>query len=441
MFKAVSKLAMVVAVATLAVALSGAALARGGGGGHGGGGHGGHGGGGHGGFGGGHAHFHGGGHFAGAHHFGGGRGAWHGGRSFHQARAAAVSSGNVRSALNSLSHHGALRSARILGSPVARAQLAAGAAVVGWHGGVQGWWRHPNGGYGWVGPLFWPFAYYDIYDYTIWGDGAGFWGYGYLDIYAGLFGPYGYDGLSGYQGFGPPRRGQRSAASFAQMCADDSREIAGLPIDRIAQAIEPTEAQRAALDDLAGASIKAAQTIRTTCPTEIAATAPGRLAVMQRRIEGITSAVELVRPPLEKLYGLLDDEQKARFNALAEDERKKAPADNASGSAGPGCGAAAPSTVSWPADEIETRLHPNDTQHAALKVLQDATARAADTLKTACQPADILTPTARLEAIAKRLDTMLQAVSSVRTALEDFYATLSDEQKAQFEAIGPRRTS
>jgi hypothetical protein len=36
---------------------------------------------------------------------------------------------------------------------------------------------------------------------------------------------------------------------------------------------------------------------------------------------------------------------------------------------------------------------------------------------------------------------MLQAVRSVRTALEDFYATLSDEQKAQFEAIGPRRTS
>jgi hypothetical protein len=28
----------------------------------------------------------------------------------------------------------------------------------------------------------------------------------------------------------------------------------------------------------------------------------------------------------------------------------------------------------------------------------------------------------------------------VRAALEDFYATLNDEQKAQFEAIGPRRT-
>jgi len=37
-----------------------------------------------------------------------------------------------------------------------------------------------------VGPLFWPFAYHDIYDYTIWGDGIGFWAYGYGDIYAGI---------------------------------------------------------------------------------------------------------------------------------------------------------------------------------------------------------------------------------------------------------------
>jgi hypothetical protein len=36
---------------------------------------------------------------------------------------------------------------------------------------------------------------------------------------------------------------------------------------------------------------------------------------------------------------------------------------------------------------------------------------------------------------------MLEGVKHVRDALEDFYATLSDEQKAQFEAIGPRRTS
>jgi hypothetical protein len=358
----------------------------------------------------------------------------HGGQGF---RSAPVNSRNVRSALNSFSHGQGLRSARILSNPAARAQLAAGAAVVGWHGGARGWWQHPNGGYGWVGPLFWPFAYYDIYDYTLWGDGAGFWGYGYLDLYAGLFGPLGYDGLAGYVGPPPRGRGQRSAASFGQMCADDSREIAGLPIDQIGQAITPHEAQGAALDNLADASIKAAQTIRASCPAQVAATAPGRLAAMQQRIAAMISAVALVHPPLERLYGLLDDEQKARFNALAADERKKAPADSSVAE----CGKTPPGTLAWPADEIEATLHPSDTQRAALKTLQDAAAQAADTLKAACQPADMLTPIARLDAIARRLDTMLQAVKSVRSALEDFYTTLSDEQKAQFEAIGPRRTS
>jgi hypothetical protein len=358
----------------------------------------------------------------------------HGGQGF---RNAAVSPHNVRAALNSFSHGHALRSARILSNPMARAQLAAGAAVVGWHGGARGWWQHPNGGYGWVGPLFWPFAYYDIYDYTLWGYGAGFWDYGYLDLYAGLFGPYGYDSLSGYVEPRPRGRAQRSAASFAQMCVDDGREVAGLPIDEIGQAIAPTDAQRAALDDLADASIKAAQTIRASCPAQVAATAPGRLAAMQQRIAAMISAVALVHPPLERLYGLLDDEQKARFNALAEDERKKVPTDSLVAE----CGKTPPGTLAWPADEIEARLHPSDTQRAALKTLQDAAAQAADTLKTACQPADVLTPIARLDAIAKRLDTMLQAVKSVRSALEDFYTTLSDEQKAQFEAIGPRRTS
>ena len=36
---------------------------------------------------------------------------------------------------------------------------------------------------------------------------------------------------------------------------------------------------------------------------------------------------------------------------------------------------------------------------------------------------------------------MLQTVKNVRAALDDFYGKLSDEQKAQFEAIGPRRSA
>jgi LTXXQ motif family protein len=464
-----SKTAIGIAVLALAALLSGAALGRGGGG-HGGGhGGGGHGGGGHGGGhfggghfgGGGHGHFGGGGHGFGHAHFGGGHhgggrfavshsfshGGFHGNRSFaghgranfSQIRNAAV----ARNAMNSLSHAGGLRNGRLLSNPAARAQVAAGLAMAGWHhgSGVNGWWQHGGGGFGWVGPLFWPFAYFDIYDYAIWGDGFGFWGYGYPDIYAGIFAPYDYDDLVGYLAPRPSGGRHARVAPLAEMCGDDSRDIAGLPIVQIETAIQPTEAQGAALDELGNASIAAAQSIRTACPTQIILTAPGRLAAMQRRIEVMISAVATVQPALEKFYGLLNDEQKARLNALADDQRKTAAASHAGAPLVPSCGAAQPSGVEWPAGEIEARLHPNDTQRASLAALQDAGAKAAEMLKAACRTDDAMTPPARLTAIGMRLDTMLQAVKSVRTALENFYATLSDEQKAQFEAIGPRRSA
>ena len=100
-----------------------------------------------------------------------------------------------------------------------------------------------------------------------------------------------------------------------------------------------------------------------------------------------------------------------------------------------------PSILKWPAEEIDARLHPTDAQRGDLVALQDANATAADMLATSCPADDAVTPPARLAAAGKRLDTMLEAVKLVRSALDNFYATLSDEQKAQFEAIGPRRTS
>jgi LTXXQ motif family protein len=334
----------------------------------------------------------------------------------------------------------------VLGNPAVRAQIAAGAALAGWHGrGAGGWWQHGNGGYGWVGPVFWPFAYFDIYDYAMWGYGYGapFWGYGYPDIYAGIFAPYGYGDLSGYF-YSPRRSSGRSDTALdrlAQICGDDSRDIAGLPIDQIQQTIELSEPQRAALDELANASILAAQKIRTACPTQMVLTAPGRLAAMQQRIEAMISAVALVQPVLEKFYGLLNDEQKARLNGIAEEQRRTSAAKNAKGSLVESCGAAPSAVLQWPAAEIEARLHPTDAQRAGLETLQDASTKAADMLKGSCPADDAMTPPARLAVAGKRLDTMLQAVKLVHAALEDFYATLSDEQKAQFEAIGPRRTS
>jgi len=428
----------VIGIAALAFAcmLAGTALGKGGhGGGHGGGGHGGgHHGGGHrgGGHGGGHAH--GGGHHGGPRFATGGR---HGGPNFGQIRNASVRPANFRNALNL--HGSAFRNGRLISNPAARAQIATAAALAGWHGASSGWWQHAGGGYGWVGPLFWPFAYNDLYDYTIWGDGLGFWGYGYPDIYAGLFGPYAYDGLSAYLPSRSQGRRQSRGVALDQLCGSDRREIVGLPIDQIAAAVQPTEAQGASLDELGNASVDAAGMIRASCPTQVAATAPGRLAAMQLRIESMEKAVDLVEPALDKFYGSLTDEQKARFNALAEDQRRATASGNAGASLVQNCGA--PAAFDWPAADLEAKLHPSDTQRAALQVLQDTSAKVSTSLKAACQPGEVLTPPARMAAIRKRLEIMLDGVKSVRAALEDFYATLNDEQKAQFEAIGPRRTS
>ena len=248
-----------------------------------------------------------------------------------QIRTASLRSQDVRSVMDSE-----------LRDPAVRRQIVASAALAGWHGGrtANAWWRHGDGGYGWVGPLYWPFAIYDIHDYAIWGDGIGFWNYGYPDIYAAIFVPYGHEELAAYAGPGPHGRRSRRVPRLPQLCSDDRSEIAGLPIDQVREAIQPNEAQRAALDDLANALISAARMIRASCPAQAAFTVPGRLAVMQQRIGAMMQAALAVQQPLGKFYDLLEDEQEARLNALAEDRRKMSAA--ATEAPAQQCGAAQP---------------------------------------------------------------------------------------------------
>ena len=369
----------------------------------------------------------------------------------------------MRNTLNSRSIEGALHNRGELHNPNNRARISAAAATAGWHNGREGgrgWWQHGNGGYGWVGPLYWPFAYNDMYDYAMWGNGYddSFWGYGYGDIYAGMFAPYGYDDLTGYlpqygganpsgtagtTGQAPPAAAtpNTETSALTQMCGDDSHDIAGLPIDQIQKTIQPNDTQRAALDDLANASAKAAQGVIAACPTDITLTAPSRLARMQQRIEAMIAAVEIVHPSLEKFYGLLSDEQKLRLTALGQDQRRSPAAQKTAASLAQTCGAAQPGATAWPTAEIDRTVRPTEAQRASLVTLEDDTTMAADMLKASCQPDNSLTPPARLASVGKRLDTMLQAVKTVRAGLDGFYGALSDEQKASFEVIGSQRTS
>jgi hypothetical protein len=361
----------------------------------------------------------------------------------------------VQHALNSRPVNRAFGNTAALRDPRTRALVTASVATAAWHGGNR-WWRHHDGGFGWVGPVFWPFAFYDIYDYAFWGSPYydTFWDYGYPDLYAGIFGPYGYDDLMGYAGYLPRYAGggrsntdayayapPRDQAKLMQMCGEDSRTIAGLPIDRVESVIQPNETQRAALDELASASEKAAASLKASCPTDVALTAPRRLEVMQQRIEAMIAAVQMVQPPLDNFYGLLSDEQKAQLNGLSTTRQRPARLTERAVSAGQACDMAQSGLTNWPASTIEESVKPTDQQHIHLDALQSAAAQAADMLKASCQSQveDGLTPPARLAAVGKRLDTMLQAVRTVRVAMNDFYGSLTDEQKAAFDAIGPKR--
>ncbi|MGQ0687009.1 Spy/CpxP family protein refolding chaperone [Bradyrhizobium sp.] len=348
-------------------------------------------------------------------------------------------SAHVRSAgLKPPEIRAAIASGDLLGNSAARGQIVAAAALAGWHGGrgAKAWWQHGDGGYGWVGPLYWPFAYHDMQDYMILGEPNSFWAYGYGDIYAGIFAPYRDDALARYMGSDSSSRKHRRIATVAQFCGDDSPEAVDPAIDRIREAVQPTETQRAALDNLAIAWRSAALVVRATCPRQAATTPLERLAAMKERLEAMLKAAQALQHPLEDFYYLLDDEQQARLNALAE-ERQKPSATDQTG-ATKVCQPAPTTALKWPAEEIEARVQLNDTQRAALEVLQDTSASAADTLNGECRP-EAVTSISRLAAVNRRLQSLLQSVSQVNDALDDFLATLSDEQKAQFDAIGQLR--
>jgi hypothetical protein len=83
-------------------------------------------------------------------------------------------------------------------------------------GSAWPWWR---GGLvlGWFGPLFWPYAYYDLFDYVYWPYAYDdFWPYAYDDVYYGIYGPYAYSGPYAYRPYADPNGYSAGARAMAQ---------------------------------------------------------------------------------------------------------------------------------------------------------------------------------------------------------------------------------
>jgi len=303
---------------------------------------------------------------------------------------------------------------------------------------------------GWVGPLFWPYAYHDFVDYTFYPYAYDtFWPYAYDDFYEGMFGAYalGYGGTyasvgprGGYDGGGYARRGsdrtayaRGSAGSRsveADLCSGQTAGLTDWPIERIAQTVGPDDTQRGILDELKDATAKALDILQAACPTALPSTPTGRIEAMRQRLDAMLAAVRTVRPVVEKFYQSLNDEQKARFNALSPDNQQQAQRDLTQA-----CNARAFASV--PLERIERAVQPDGAQRSALKNLQDAMSEAADLLSADCPTYRALTPVGRLQAMEQRLDATLRAVQTVQPALEKFYGSLGDEQKERFNRLSP----
>ena len=309
-------------------------------------------------------------------------------------------------------------------------------------------WRHGHRAafVAWLGPVFWPYAYSDIFDYTFWPTAydPGYWAYAYDDFVDTVFwstdSPY-----SAYARYPEPgaaitdfrTRGRASVSprTLRQLCEGPDKGVTAWPIEEIARAVQPRPEQRALLDELKAAAAKAADLF--SCADSYAMTPPGRLRAMTNRVNATLNAVRIVRPALEQFYNSLNDEQKARFNALGPNigERPQQQPQQEANAQAEGCGEPKSSLTQLPIDRIEAVIHPAGQQKEALDRLSKATKDAVEGLQAAC-PDDVpLTPLGRLEAMEKRLEAMLHAAALVQPAMDEFYAALSNEQKARFNTL------
>jgi len=317
-------------------------------------------------------------------------------------------------------------------------------------------WRNHNRArfVAWFGPVFWPYAYADIFNYTFWpyGYDDGYWAYAYDDFFDGVFwgdagvpDAYAYAPASGYASSSGVTRTSRGPsaprptyASVQELCRQPSNGVTAWPFADIERKVGLNDEQKQLLDDVRRASDDAAAGFKASCPADNAfpLTPPGRLAAMTVRLQATLQAVQTVRPPLERFYASLSDEQKERFNLLGPQNAGMEAQASVASQAADTCKQPKQGLTNLPIEKIEDALNPTDAQEAGLMKLHDATNKAVSIMQTACPDETPMTPPGRLNVMEKRLQSMVDAANTVKPALEDFYASLTSEQKARFNRIG-----
>jgi hypothetical protein len=341
----------------------------------------------------------------------------------------------------------------------------------GGHFWGQGWNRWGFGWGCWAGPVFWPFIFGDIFTFAFWPYDYydPFWSYGPDFLLIGIFAPgpyfggdygyapdYGYDGgySGGYRGYagstniyygGAPNYGgvtekdrqvlAETNAAAQESCSSLAPGVTDFPIERIKEVVRPTGDQLAVLNELSAAATKANDIIKASCPTAVPLTPVARLDTAEARLEAVIQAADVVRGPLQAFYGSLSDEQKQRFDNMDSKGKRQAPAG---GDVAALCSQQSSDTTNLPIQRIDQVVQPSGQQQQdAFAALKQASHDSANQLQASCPPQVPQTPVERVDAVKTRLQAMVGAMHTIRPKLQAFYASLSDDQKARFNTMGP----
>jgi hypothetical protein len=260
----------------------------------------------------------------------------------------------------------------------------------------------PNG-------VFWPQLGDDVTDYVFWPSGSDdhFWAHGYNDIVMGAL--------------RPERRETRVSARATAASAQTTGSVTAAPAcetltgsetadsvtSRIESTIQPTDAQRTALNDLRGALQRAFGYVDKACPKAGTQTPTTRLDAMEDRIWAARQALLVTRAPLVKLYDSLTDEQKARLNGPSGQTVAR----------GAGCSESSPDLARM-LQGHDGRGRPDPKQRAGLEALRKTSDGLAKLLASSCPTTLPATPIDRLDAADRRLNSMLYAVVTLRAPLD-----------------------
>jgi hypothetical protein len=308
----------------------------------------------------------------------------------------------------------------------------------------------------WRGAAFWPYALGGTLSYPYFPDNyyGSFWGYHADALLDDALWPYGdaapgyTDGVAVIDGTGEDASGALGSSrvpslnNLAVTCNGFTPGVSDLPIQSLERVVNGKPEQQAALEDLKKAVGEAARFLRHSCLAQEPLTPVARLDAIKRRLVAMREAENIVKGPLFRLYDLLSEFQKQRFEAAAKSWMAGAPqrarSNNASVEAL--CSSEEPNQPLLPVDEIADTITLDEAQKRELEKFKDAAVRASEGLKAACPAAALDSIAARFGAAEARITALIQAVETLRPAAVGFFASLTDEQKAELNATqAPRQ--